>query len=51
MKVADMHCDTISELYKKRKQGSKEGLLANGGHVDLGKLKAGVPGCRILLCM
>lgn len=41
MKVADMHCDTISELYKKRKQGSKEGLLANGGHVDLGKLKAG----------
>ena len=41
MKIADMHCDTISELYKKRKAGSREGLAENGGHVDLGKLEAG----------
>lgn len=41
MKIADMHCDTISELYKKRKAGSREGLAENGGHVDLRKLEAG----------
>lgn len=41
MKTADMHCDTISELYRKRKLGSKEGLEENSGHVDLGKLRAG----------
>ncbi len=41
MKIADMHCDTILELYKKRKAGSREGLAENGGHVDLGKLEAG----------
>lgn len=41
MKIADMHCDTISELYRKRKAGSREGLAENRGHVDLGKLEAG----------
>ncbi len=41
MKTVDMHCDTVSELYKKRKKGSREGLAENGGHVDLRKLKEG----------
>lgn len=41
MKIADMHCDTISGLYQKRKAGSREGLAENGGHVDLRKLEAG----------
>lgn len=41
MKVVDMHCDTISRLYEKRKQGSGESLAENGGHVDLKKLEAG----------
>ncbi len=41
MKTVDMHCDTVSRLYKKRKQGSGERLAENGGHVDLKKLKAG----------
>lgn len=41
MKVVDMHCDTIAGLYKKRKQGSRESLAENGGHVDLKKLEAG----------
>lgn len=41
MRIADMHCDTISELYKKRKAGSREGLAENEGHVDLRKLEAG----------
>lgn len=41
MKTADMHCDTISELYKKKKAGSAESLAENSGHVDLRKLEAG----------
>lgn len=41
MKVADMHCDTISELYKKRKNGNRESLAENAGHVDLRKLETG----------
>lgn len=41
MQIADMHCDTISELYKKRLKGSKEGLYSNEGHIDIRKLKAG----------
>lgn len=41
MKIADMHCDTISELYKKQKMGSEETLFSNKGHVDIQKLKTG----------
>lgn len=41
MKTVDMHCDTISELYQKRKRGSEENLAENCGHVDLKKLSAG----------
>lgn len=39
MKIVDMHCDTISELWKKRQQGSTEGLLENNGHIDLLRMK------------
>lgn len=41
MKIADMHCDTISKLYYKRKAGSTESLLENLGHVDVKRLKEG----------
>lgn len=41
MKAADMHCDTISELYKKKMSGSKENIVTNSGHIDLCKLKKG----------
>lgn len=41
MNIVDMHCDTISELYRKRKEGSRENLFSNQGHIDIGKLKAG----------
>lgn len=41
MKTVDMHCDTISELYKKRKTGSTENLYENEGHIDLCKLQKG----------
>lgn len=42
MKIVDMHCDTISALYDKRKKGIEETLMNNGGHVDIHRLqKAG----------
>ncbi len=41
MKVVDMHCDTIAELYERRKQGSKETILENNLHLDLRKMRQG----------
>lgn len=41
MKVADMHCDTISELYKNRIKGMEGTILENGLMVDLKKMAAG----------
>lgn len=35
MRIIDMHCDTISELAKARREGREEGLLENGRHIDL----------------
>ncbi len=37
MKVVDMHCDTIYELYERRKKGQKEKLSENDLHIDLSK--------------
>lgn len=39
MKVADMHCDTISELLERRKKGENTSLRENNGHVDLKRMK------------
>lgn len=39
MKIADMHCDTIWWLDKKRLAGEQESLRTNTGHIDSGKLK------------
>lgn len=41
MKVIDMHCDTISELYKRRQQEEAASLRRNELHVDLEKLERG----------
>ena len=41
MKVVDMHCDTIYELYERRKKGGQEKLLKNDLHIDLLKMKKG----------
>lgn len=38
MNIVDMHCDTISALWKKRRNGERTGLLENDCHVDLKKL-------------
>ncbi len=39
MNVVDMHCDTISEIYDRRKIGKNPTLFQNDLHVDLNKLK------------
>ncbi len=36
---ADMHCDTITALYDKRKAGSKETLLCNSLQLDIQKMQ------------
>lgn len=42
MKIIDMHCDTITELYDRRvKNGSTDTLSKNSLHIDLDKLKKG----------
>lgn len=41
MKVVDMHCDTIAEIYERRKQGESIGIRKNDLHLDLEKMKRG----------
>lgn len=41
MKIIDMHCDTMSELFRKKREGSGENLYENEGHIDIQKLMKG----------
>lgn len=41
MKVADMHCDTIAEIYYAQARGEDVGLRCNDFHVDLEKMQKG----------
>ena len=41
MKIIDMHCDTISELLRKKRSGSEENLYQNNGHIDIQRLIKG----------
>lgn len=41
MKVADMHCDTISALLSERRAGKAAGLRENDCHVDILKMQKG----------
>ena len=41
MKVADMHCDTIGELYQDHQRGGKASIWENRLHIDLQKMKKG----------
>ena len=45
MKVIDMHCDTIGEIYRRRCSGEEIGL--SDLQIDLEKLKAGNYGLQI----
>lgn len=39
MKIIDMHCDTISELWKSKRAGRPQELAANSLHMDIQKMK------------
>ncbi len=41
MKVVDMHCDTIGELWKAEKAGNPISLRSNSLHIDLEKMQKG----------
>ncbi len=41
MKVADMHCDTIAEIYGKKSAGEDCGILKNDLNIDLEKMEQG----------
>lgn len=41
MKVVDMHCDTINELYYGKRDGRTVSILENTLHIDLKKMKKG----------
>lgn len=39
MKVIDMHCDTIYELFNRKEKGEPEELRQNGLHIDLMRMR------------
>lgn len=39
MRIVDMHCDTVSELLKRRREGVDMGLRSNNCHVDLERMR------------
>lgn len=41
MKVVDMHCDTVAELYAKKEAGMPQGILKNDLCLDLDKMEKG----------
>lgn len=41
MKVVDMHCDTISELYKDHKRGGRASIFENAMMIDIKKMQTG----------
>lgn len=41
MKVVDMHCDTIAEIFEKRRRGEQVSILENLLHIDLKKMEKG----------
>lgn len=41
MKLADMHCDTISRLLQKRRAGERSSLRQNDMHLDLERMRSG----------
>lgn len=39
MKIIDMHCDTISEIWESRRSGEPQELATNSLHMDIQKMK------------
>ena len=51
MKVVDMHCDTISELFYRMEDGKEHSVWKNDCHVDLERMEKGTTVSRILRCL
>ena len=47
MKAIDLHCDTIGELYRLKKEGHPQSILKNSRMVDLEKMEAGDYGLQV----
>ena len=47
MKAIDLHCDTIGELYRLKKEGNPQSILKNSRMVDLEKMEAGDYGLQV----
>ena len=41
MKIVDMHCDTIGEIFYRKNQGEMISLKENGLHIDLNRMREG----------
>lgn len=41
MKVVDMHCDTIAEIFERRRRGEEVSILESPLHIDLKKMEKG----------
>lgn len=41
MKVVDMHCDTIAELFYRKEEGKEYSILKNDCHIDLERMRIG----------
>ncbi|MCR5753772.1 MAG: dipeptidase [Acetatifactor sp.] len=39
MRVVDMHCDTVSVLLQKEREGKQEKLFQNNGHLDIKRMR------------
>ena len=47
MKAIDLHCDTIGELYRLKKEGHPQSILKNSRMVNLEKMEAGDYGLQV----
>ena len=43
MKVVDMHCDTIAEIYKDHKKGGRQSILENQMMLDPCRIQRAFP--------
>ena len=50
MKAIDLHCDTIGELYRLKKEGHPQSILKNSRMVDLEKWRPAITASRFLPC-
>lgn len=50
MKVVDMHCDTIAEIFYNQEDGGNAGLLKNSFQLDLERMEKGDYAVQNFVC-